>query len=293
MLLPAFASAADDPPVPVIVKDWWQVAGNSDSSPHSEVVDHCFWTASDGKWRLWTQIRDTENGRIFSQWAGGARLNDQWRLSSELWQGEEKHGETPGVVQAPHVYKADGTYHMTYGGGGQICLATSQDGVMFRRHQSPSRLISELKNRTPSGIRDPYMTKIGDSYRIYYTKDDTVAMVEADRPDSQVWSTPIVVYREKTSRTQCPTVIQHADWFYLFCMGGSGEYQTQVLASKDPDDFGVDSGKQITVLQTSASEIIRDGSKWYISSLVPIRNDNGNVIKHGGVRLAPFNWVYK
>jgi len=293
LVLPAFSSAADNPPVPVIVPDWEQVAGNSDGSPHSEVVDHCFWIASNGKWRLWTQIRNTADGRIFSQWAGADRLNGQWRQSSELWQAEKKYGETPGVVQAPHVYKADDIYYMTYGGGGQICLASSRDGVIFQRHRSPSRFISELKDRTPSGIRDPYMIKIGDRYRVYYTKERTVAMVEADSPDSQVWSEPVVVYQDKASRTQCPTVIQHADWFYLFCMGGSGEYQTQVLASKDADDFGVDSAKQITVLQTSASEIIRDGSQWYISSLIPIRNQKGNVIKHGGVRLAPLMWVDK
>lgn len=293
LVLIAFSSAVDNPPVPMIVSDWRQVAGNSDSSPHSEVVDHCFWIASNGKWRLWTQIRNTPDGRIFNQWAGGDRLSSQWCQSSESWQGEEIHGETPGVVQAPHVYKADDIYYMTYGGGGQICLATSRDGMIFRRHRSPSRFVSELENRTPRGIRDPYMIKIRDRYRVYYTKENTVVMIEADRPDSQVWSKPIVVYKDRTFRTQCPTVIQHEDWFYLFCMGNSKEYQTQVLASKDADDFGVDSAKQITVLQTSASEIIRDDGKWFISSLIPIRNNKGKVIKHCGVRLAPFKWVNK
>lgn len=293
LVLSAFSSAADNPPVPVIGLDWRQVAGNSDSSPHSEVVDHCFWIASNGKWRLWTQIRNTAAGRVFSQWAGEDRLSGQWRQSSELWQGEGRYGETPGVVQAPHVYKAGDTYYMTYGGGGQICLAESRNGVAFRRQRSPSRIVSALRNRTPSGIRDPYMMEIGDRCRIYYTEENTVVMIEAGRPDSQTWSEPIVAYRDKASRTQCPTVIQHAGWFYLFCMGGSQKYQTQVLASRDADDFGVDSAKQITVLQTSASEIIRDDTGWYISSLIPIRDRKGNVIKHGGVRLAPFEWVNK
>jgi hypothetical protein len=62
---------------PVLVEDWWQVAGNPDlgdlTSEQQQPVDFGIWQAADGSWQIWSCIRKTkETGktRLFHGWEG-------------------------------------------------------------------------------------------------------------------------------------------------------------------------------------------------------------------------------
>ncbi len=63
-------------------------------------------------------------------------------------------GETPGGLQAPHVVKEGGTYHMFYGDWERICLARSEDGKLFERVQvkdgQPDALLGALREQPRS-----------------------------------------------------------------------------------------------------------------------------------------------
>jgi hypothetical protein len=83
------------------------------------------------------------------------------------------------------------------------------------------------------------------------------------------------------SSQQCPFVVRLDGYYYLFKMAGSDKYRTAVYRSKSPTSFGPNDDQLVTVLSSSASEIIRVKDQFYISSLIP---------GYRGVRVARLRW---
>lgn len=289
-----FALRADSPDIPAIEGDWWQVAYSPelpeiDSKPGA-VVDHCFFKANNGRWQLWTQIRDTSRGRIFYRWEGGERFDvPDWEPKGVCWQGDAKYGESKTVIQAPCVFAEDGTFTLFYGGGGQICRATSDDGIRFvrdRNQEGLSRIFADLTRTDPGGMRDPHLLEVGTRYLLYYVAANTQGMANdvevrtADCPRSRNWSEPRVICHGPRG-AQSPQVLFHNGFYYMLHMGGSSEYRTRVFASTDPFDFGEAAEKKIAELPVSAAEIIEADGRYYVSSLIP---------GYRGVRVARLGW---
>lgn len=276
------------PELPVVSGEWQTLLTKDQIAcpeiNRGQVVDHCFFRDAAGTWQAWVQVRDTKKGRVFTRWEQEGALTDApWTYRGVHWTGQPKFGESQTVIQAPHVYYENGRYWAFYGGGGQISMARSADGVAFMRHRNAdghSSLFSDLRDTTPSGIRDPFVARFGGRYHLYYTSESNVLVRTTDELDGAAWSEPAVAASER-NRTQCPFVVHRNGWYYLFMMGASNEFKTNVLVSRDPTDFGNGLSQKIAVLPVSACEIIRADGRDYISSLIP---------GHKGVRVARLRW---
>jgi hypothetical protein len=295
----AVGAAGAGPAVPEIAGEWWQVAFSPElpeiESPPGEVVDHCFFPAADGTWQLWTQIRDTRHGRLFFRWVGSRNFvngRELWQPDGICWVGDPHAGEAPRVIQAPFCAVDGHRRFLFYGGGGCICRADSADGLVFIRHRGPdgrSALFGDLSERGSNGIRDPFLLRTGDRCHLYYTRGTEVLVRSASSPAAAEWSAPATAKRAPGG-PQSPTVVRFGDWFYLFTMAASTAYRTEVYASRNPLDFDSPPASRVALLSTSASEVIRVGDRWFISSLIPVRNAAGAITGHGGVRVAPLAW---
>lgn len=293
------------PRTPVIQGQWWRVAHSPElpeiSSKPGQVVDHCFFKAANGKWQLWTQIRDTAVGRLFYRWEGGATFEQQdWQPKGICWRADRECGESwqtgdQEFIHAPHVLVENNSFVIYYGGGPssnaahcQINLATSSNGIQFTRFRDPngaSRIFSG-----PGWARDPMVLKVGGLHYNYYCADEkgtgVICLRTSTQPASAPWSEYKVVSQggilgTHRSAQQCPFVVCLDGYYYLFKMAGSDEYRTAVYRSKNPRSFGANDDQLVTVLKSSASEIIRADNRFYISSLIP---------GYKGVRVARLKW---
>jgi hypothetical protein len=303
----------DIPRIPVIEGDWWQVGNNPDlgdlTSEEQEVVDHCFFQASDGKWQLWACIRAVKVGRIFYRWQGDSIEQRNWTPMGIAMRSDSTYGESQGngpkdeVLQAPHVIKEDQEYYMLYGGGGspyrqcisgsvnhyqQICLATSLDGYDFFRHKSEdgySQIFHGL------GARDPMVIKVGNQFLCYYSVNISHSDVIALRTSFDLvnWSDYTVISSGRnfappphSDNLECPFVVFLDGYFYLF---RSSRYEppiNHVFRSKDPMNFGIDNNeKKITTLAAAAPEIVQVGKQFYISTVADVK---------GGIQIARLRW---
>ena len=292
------------PRKPVLTSDWWRVAHNPElpeiDSPKGEVVDHCVFRAADGRWQLWTQIRGASVGRIFYRWQGSDDLTDEnWEPIGICWEADRGCGESwdtgeDGWIHAPYVCRIDDQYVMYYGGGPsengdfQICAATSGGGIQFERALDEDGKSGMFTG--PGVVRDPMVIRSGNDYIMYYAADEGGTGVIAARtspdPLGRDWSDYRVVSRGGICGTarasqQCPFVVHIDGLYYLFKMAGSDQYRTVVYRSEDPLDFGQEDDRLVAVLPSSASEIILDDDRYYVSSLIP---------GYEGVRLARLEW---
>jgi hypothetical protein len=77
--------------------------------------------------------------------------------------------------------------------------------------------------------------------------------------------------------------VVHLDGFYyLFKIGPSDGFRTAVYRSTDPLYFGDDDECLVAILPTAVSEIIREGDRFYISSLLP---------GYEGVSITRLRWT--
>ncbi len=173
----ALAPATDIQPIlPVIVGDWWQVAGQPDlgkyTSDNQEPVDFAVWQAADGSWQLWSCIRNTKCGgvtRLFHRWEGQRLTDTDWKPMGIAMMGDPNYGESVGGLQAPHVVKHDGLYWMVYGDWNNICFATSKDGKTFKRRVQPNGKTGVFTEGPGANTRDPCLIHIDGLWHCYYT----------------------------------------------------------------------------------------------------------------------------
>lgn len=270
-----------------------------------EVVDHAFWQTHDGKWHCWACVRKTKIGRLFYGWESDALEETFWKPIGITMRAEQKFGESINdwigeeFLQAPHVIYHDEKYWMFYGGHNtelaecQICLATSQDGYNFQRHQDDqgfSRLFIG-----PGEARDPMVIRIGDQWVCYYTGHDKgmrrpCKIYARTSTDLIHWSDyREVAYGGFASGTsywsaECPFVIFKDGYYYLF---RTSEYaspaRTHVYRSLDPFDFGLgNDSKLVTTLRIAAPEIIQKDGVEYISTVEDLK---------GGIQLSKLRWI--
>lgn len=287
-----------------LASEWWQVAGNPDlgtyTTPKQQPVDFAVWQAADGTWQLWSCIRWTACGglsRLLHRWEGADLLGANWQPKGVAMEARVDLGEMAGCVQAPHVIKEDGVYHMFYGDGQRICLARSDDGKSFER------LLG--KDGQPALFSGPYMNsrdamvlKTGGVFYCYYTghEDDAQpasAIFCRTSSDLLTWSDPVTVSAggqaaQQTDRygadCECPFVIERSGLYYLFRNQryGMDSFNTQ-YCSPDPLDFGIDDDRFcVGTLPVAAPEIIEHEGRIYIAALLPSLK---------GIRIAELEWI--
>lgn len=277
---------------PVIVGDWWDVAGNPDlgeyTSPNQEPVDFGVWQAADGTWQLWSCIRKTNCGghtRLFHGWEAKNLTDTNWQPLGIVMEADTAVGEKQGGLQAPHVIQKDGIYYMLYGGWAQICLAKSTDGKTFERVLN-DRGTTEIFTGPFINSRDAMTIKIDNKYYCYYTGhlleykpgEIHAAIFCRTSDDLFTWSEPTMVsgggkYAEADSwgggDAECPFVVPINDKYILFRNVEYGSKNLNVqYCSGDPLKFGVNNDSLLVgELHIAAPEIVHHGGEYYIFAL--------------------------
>ncbi len=299
-LISIFPLRADPPLMPRIVGDWWTIAGDPDlgelTDPKQQPVDFGIWQAADGTWQLWSCIRGTKCGgktRLFHRWEGKALTDRAWEPKGIAMQADPQFGETPGGLQAPHVVRIDGVYHMFYGDWEHICVATSQDGKAFLRRVNDYGKTGLFTEGPGNNTRDAMVLKAGGLWHCYYTAypGRQGAVYCRTSPDTRVWSDSRRVAFGGEAGTnpysaECPFVLElQPGQFYLFRTQKYGrDAISRVYHSHDPMDFGIDQDSEFLVgsLPGAAPEIIRHDGQYYMASLLPSLK---------GIRMARLEWV--
>jgi hypothetical protein len=307
----SFCTAVAEPKQPRIVGDWWTVASDPDleqyTDPKQQPVDFAIWQAADGSWQLWSCIRNTRcggNTRLFYRWENKSLTNANWKPVGIALQAKADYGETPGGLQAPHVVRIEGLYHMFYGDWERICVATSVNGKDFARRLAlapgaapgnPPSDPSILGEERGSNTRDPMAIQIDGLWHCYYTafpKQQGAVYCRTSK-DTRKWSdSKIVAFGGEAGAgpfsAECPFVVELSTReFYLFRTQKYGyDAITRVYRSTDPMNFGVnaDDNHLVCSLPVAAPEIILHNGEWYIASLLPTLK---------GIRLARLEWASK
>lgn len=298
--------AEDTAMVPQIDGPWWQVAGNPDlgefTSPDQEPVDFGLWQAADGTWQLWSCIRKTNcggNTRLLYGWEGQSITDTDWKPMGIQMQGDPELGEAAGGLQAPHVIRHNGRYHMFYGDWEKICVATSEDGKTFTRELNADGKVGLFSEGPGEHARDPMLLKVGDVFHCYYTAHSTrspeinhrgVNYCRISR-DLRNWGESRIVaegsaYAKGPYCTECPHVVFHPDakQYFLFNTQRYGERNhTTIYRSPDPLSFGVNDFRlEVGTMDIAAPEIVVHEGQYYIASLLPSLK---------GIRIAKLKWT--
>ena len=295
------AAPAAAPLAPAIDGSWWQVAGNPDlgklTDEKQQPVDFAVWQAADGTWQLWSCIRGTKCGgatRLFHRWEGRHITDADWKPMGIAMQADPALGETPGGLQAPHVFQWNGAFYMVYGDWRRICLLTSKDGKTFHRALN-ERGQPDLFTGPYDNTRDPMVLRIGALFHCYYMGSKAgekyvSAVFCRTSADLGHWSEPMLVSAGGASSpfnlpgdAECPFVLEKDGWFYLFRnqLYGDPGINTQ-YASPNPLGFGVgDDRYRLNLLPVAAPEIVLHKGQYYIAALNP---------KLDGIRIAKLRW---
>ncbi len=288
---------------PVLSGDWWQVAGNPELGEYQaagqEPVDFAVWQADDGCWQLWSCIRKTfcpGKSRLLHRWEGANLHDPDWTPMGVAMEADPAVGEEEGGLQAPHVVRINGLYHMFYGDWNRICLATSEDGKHFERARNANGE-PDLFSGPYENTRDAMVIQIDDIYHCYYSghakgKDPEGAIFCRTSRDLQDWSEPVIVSAGGSPKSQtdwfggdceCPFVVERDGRFVLFRnqLYGQNALNTQYV-SDDPLDFGVDDDRcMVGTLPVAAHEIIEHEGEIYIAALMPNLD---------GIRICRLGW---
>ncbi|MBX2924671.1 MAG: hypothetical protein KF746_20890 [Chitinophagaceae bacterium] len=278
---------------PVIDGEWHTITHQPDLGQYTgkeqEPVDFAVWQAEDGTWQLWSCIRFTNiggNTRLFHRWEGKSLSDTAWQPMGIAMQADTTLGETAGGLQAPYVFKENGTYYMFYGDWGNICLATSKDGKTF------TRVLNEKGNATLFtgplyNTRDAMVIKEDNTYYCYYSAHNKEYNKSAE-PQTAIycrtstnlknWGEPVVVSRGGSAMKQsnwhggdaeCPFVVKVGKQYVLFRnqLYGEKSLNTQ-YSSSDLLNFGDNNDEfMVSQLNVAAPEIIKDGDQYYIVAL--------------------------
>jgi arabinan endo-1,5-alpha-L-arabinosidase len=261
------------------------------------INDHCFIRGDDGQWHLFgithAEPAHPMDERHFAHATAKTLLQQPWDkqpfaldYAPDPW--KEIH------LWAPHVIKHDGLYYMFYCAGDddhtkyKLHLATSKDLREWTRHKDNPMVVDGFD------ARDPYITKVGDKWVMYYTatskpEEGNHIVVSLKSDDLVHWKDRKVVYTDPArgkwgGPCESPFVIQRGDNWYLFIGprdGRKGVYNgTDVFLSKDP--FHWDIKNRVGHIVSHAAEVVRDtDGRWYVS-----RCGWGE----RGVYLAPLTW---
>jgi hypothetical protein len=298
LMLPAIG-LADEPSMPQIDGDWWQVADDPDlgdlTHPKQQPVDFGIWQAADGAWQIWSCIRSTRewgNRRLFHRWEGQRITDRDWvPMGISMRAQQVSHGEQSGGLQAPHVIRVNDVYYMFYGDWVRICLAKSEDGKEFRRVVDLDGQ-PDLFSGPWTNSRDAMVLFWNGVYYCYYTGHLGFRKAGADfcrtSVDLRNWSDPVTVAMggeagSGTWSAECPFVVYRDGYFYLFRTQRYGQNnQTTVYASRDPLDFGINDDRyRLGTLPVAAPEIVCHEGQWYIAAL-------NRDLK--GIRIAKLQW---
>lgn len=254
--------------------------------------DHCFVKTAAG-WHVYgiessVPLRPDTDGQFFGHATARTLDQEEWEQAPRILPPDHASGELR--VWAPHVVKHAGRYYMYWCGCTadmtryRIQMATSEDGVEWKRHRDNPVLEDGFQ------ARDPMVARIGDQWVMYYTATQpasgghhTVNYALSD--DLVRWRKGGVAFRHAARGTEfgpaeSPFVVQRGEWFYLF-VGPSPVYVgTDVYRSRDPFNFALH--QKVAHLHAHAPEIIRDrDGRWFIS-----HTGSGQ----RGLYLAPLYW---
>jgi len=289
--------------VPQIEGPWWQVAGDPTDHKYAtekqQPVDFAVWQAADGSWQLWSCIRHTTAGgkggktRFFYRWEGKRLTDSHWKPMGIAMDADPSLGETPGGLQAPHVIKIGGTYHMFYGDWVNICHATSTDGKAFTRMIQPHGKTGMFSEGPGVNTRDVMLLPHAGLWYAYYTCHPNGQGMDCVRTtaDFKTWSDSTVVAfggraGTKLWSAECPHVVKRdADNFYLFRTQSYVPPKTTIYHSRDPKLFGINQDDKylLCTLPVAAPEIFIHEGQYYIAAL--------NEKKLDGIRIARLKWV--
>jgi hypothetical protein len=287
-----------------------------DGPPADECVDHHLYRSPDGAWHLWGCIRKTSVGRILYHWEGERLSEGPWRQTGELIRADHEAGESlhdwrqEEWIQSPYVVRHGGTFYMFYGGHGtgitaegepvpkedrrmdcQMCLMTSPDGRTWTRHHNAhgySRLYLG-----PGETRDACVLRVGARWHLYYAgyhdHDPTQAGFYVRTSENLIdWSNWRLVHLDRAFGagpwdTECPHVVHHSGYYYLFRTEDYPRALTHVFRSPDPFDFGIGNASEHYVcdIAVAAPEIVVEGESEYITS-------NHDLL--GGTRICRLRW---
>ncbi|MCP5114004.1 MAG: family 43 glycosylhydrolase [bacterium] len=294
------ALAGQDPIlIPAIDGEWWTIAGNPDVSPYTtpyqQPVDFGIWQAADSTWQLWSCIRKTPipgKTRLLHRWEGKRLTDRDWEPKGIAMMGDPGFGETPGGLQAPYVFRHRGLYYMFYGDWENICAATSSDGKTFARRLTPSGKAGMFRESPDANARDAMVLSANRRWYCYYTAhpDRHGSVYARTSKNLRTWSKSKIVATGGSAGTEfnsaeCPFVLRHDGYYYLFRTQRYVDPQTSVYRSRDPTDFGIDDDRYlVTRLPVAAPEIFLHEGRHYIAALLP---------SLAGIRLAKLKWVPK
>ena len=281
----ALLGADPAPIIPVVESEWWSVADNPQlpaliHSDKQQPVDFGVWQAADGTWQLWSCIRHTNVGghtRLFFRWEGESLTDSDWTPMGITMMSEEKYGEAPGGMQAPHVVKLDDRYLMAYGDWNNICFAESDDGKAFTRIVQSDGRTGVFGEGPKANTRDAMLIEIDGLWHCYYTAIMNGKGYGLCRTsdDLKVWSDSFVTsYGGHIGPgpwfNECPHVVEVMPGeFVYFRNQYYGENQTNyAYYSTNPRNFGIDDDSGIVAkLDIAAPEIIHHEGEYYIASL--------------------------
>lgn len=305
---------------PVLVGDWWLIGPPPPASakipsgrvtgenPGFESVDHHAFLGDDGLWHLWGCVRGTGLGRILYHWKAKELTDSPWELTGEFIRADTSVGECiddfhgQEWMQSPYFIKEDGKYYMFYGGHStgrnnqgvpasgekgrnpdaecQICLMTSDDGLIWERHLHKdgfSRLFIG-----PGETRDPCLIKVDGLWYMYYAGYEDRdhykgAIFLRTSRDLINWSDYSLVHWDPTFGApgwwwdhECPFVANRDGYFYLFRTENYRNAITHVYRSEHPRNFGInaESAQQmyVGILPAAAPEIYEYEGEEYVSS---------------------------
>ena len=238
------------------------------SSKWQQPIDFAIWQANDGTWQIWSCIRFTFIGgvtRLFHRWEGRRITDTNWQPMGIAMVADPGLGETPGGLQAPHVFKENNVYYMAYGDWHRICLARSDDGKVFSRVLNP-RGQPDLFTGPYSHTRDPMLLEVGGVHVCYHMGNSghvqyPAAAFGRTSLDLVNWSAPTMVAAGGIAGRfpgdcECPFVVL---------------------------DFGVGHDVyRIGSLPVAAPEIVLDRGQYYIAALNPDLD---------GIRIARLRWA--
>ncbi len=301
---------------PVLIGNWWQVAGNPDlgevGSKDQQPVDFGVWKAADGTWQLWSCIRHTKEPgrtRLFYGWEGKHITDKNWTPEGIKMRANPLVGETSGGMQAPHVIRGahSNDFLMFYGDWNNICLARSpkDNGKAFVRETEHTFLgvSARFTEGAATNTRDA-MTIFIEEEQLYYCyycafiyKTDasgkriiTGGVFCRTSKDLVQWSdSTLVSYGGRTGTAwqahECPHVVHIDGYYYLFrTQRYGGNNISHVYRSKNPLDFGIGDDKDtfVTTLPVAAMELVEHEGQWYIFALNPGLN---------GIRASRLQWA--